>query len=112
MSSTGVPADAGPVQSAQRGHRGLVGAFGAGAGRLGDRSRVLEPGVAEDDPELASDEAVAGIRAPLAWRAGRQPRIVPVQADEPVDADPVVELADEVVDAPRVTYVDVHRPQV
>jgi hypothetical protein len=68
--------------------------------------------MAEDDAQLAPDQAVARVGMQVAARAEGQRCVVHVQAHEPVEPDPLVELAHELVHARRIADVDARRPQV
>ena len=66
-----------------------------GAGNLEIGRQALELRMREEDAELFADQALADVVVPVAVRPERRLRVVHVQRPQPVEADPLVDLAEQ-----------------
>src|SRR5205085_2526569 len=73
---------------------------------LEERRQALELRMREEDAELAAEHALADVRVAVAVRAERIARVVDVQRTQAVEADPIVELLEQLVDDHALRDVD------
>src|SRR5919201_2562705 len=112
MSSTDAHAQPSAVETPERLDRRSVGPLAARTVGLRDRGEVLQARVSEHGSHATADQALAGIGVAVAAGTERERGVVDVQAHQPVEPDPLVQLVDELVDAAGVADIDAARPQV
>ena len=81
-------------------------------GGLQDGGEALDAGVREEGAEAFAHLATADVRVPVAVRPQLGGRVVDVEATEPVEADPLVDLAEGRVVGLRIGDVDARDPEM